>query len=214
MFIKSINIAKPTTIQFNEEDVLTGIFKQPLQGEIQITEFGILGDNIIDKTVHGGLDQAIYLYHMEDYIWWSEKLGRPLGPGSFGENLTVSGLADHDLVIGDRLLINDVELEISAPRTPCFKLAVRMGDNGFVKAFAKAQRSGAYARVIKAGTLNNGDAINLLPTTENYATVKEVFVEWHQKEHSLAILSKALASPLATVHKQKLQQWYNEAIKE
>lgn len=209
MQVISINAAQAKTIRFNEQDVETGIFKQPLQGDIRITRLGIPGDTIVDESVHGGPDQAIYFYQTEDYDWWSEQLGKALTPGTFGENITVTGLAGHALRIGDRLQINDVVLEISAPRTPCFKLASRMGDPGFVKAFAKAQRSGFYTRVINEGTIQQGAAINLQATQENYATIKEVFSEWHEKVPSKVVLEKALASPIATVHRQKLQEWYD-----
>lgn len=212
MQIMSVNVAQPTTIVFNGENVVTGIYKRPAMAEVQVTRLGIPGDTIVDSTVHGGPDQAIYLYHTEDYDWWSEQLGRPLEPGTFGENLTVSGLAGRSLVIGDRLMINDVELEISAPRTPCFKLATKMGDSQFVKTFAKAQRPGAYARVIREGMLKSGDTITLQPTTGDYASVKEVFVEWHEKDRSPDVLKKALASPLASVHRQRLQEWYDALV--
>ncbi|HVL02788.1 MAG TPA: MOSC domain-containing protein [Dongiaceae bacterium] len=212
MHVVSVNAAQPATIYFNGAEVVTGIYKQPLTGASQVTRLGIQGDTIADTTVHGGLDQAIYLYHAEDYDWWSAQLGRTLAPGTFGENLTVSGLADQSLIIGDRLIINDVELEISAPRVPCFKLATKMEDSGFVKAFAKAQRPGAYARVIREGVLKSGDSIALQPTAEDYASVKEVFVVCHQKERPLDVLRRALASPIAAVHRQQLQQWYDDLV--
>lgn len=209
MQLLSVNAAQPKTIQFNGEEISTGIYKEPLQGEVKVTALGLEGDTIVDTKVHGGLDQAVYLYLKEDYDWWAEQLDRALPPGTFGENLTVSGLGDHSFVIGDRLLINDIELEITAPRTPCYKLASKMGNSGFVKAFAKAQRPGAYARVIQEGTLKAGDAITLQPTTGNYVSIKEIFVMWHEKNRSLATMEKALASPIASVHKQQIQQWYN-----
>jgi MOSC domain-containing protein YiiM len=210
--ILSVNAANPVTIQLDGGPVITGIYKKPVIGKIQVTRFGIDGDNIVDMKVHGGLDQAVYLYHQEDYEWWSKQLNKTLTPGTFGENLTVSGLADISLVIGDRLKINNIELEITAPRTPCFKLAMRMGDSGFAKKFARAQRPGAYARVIQGGELTAGDAIAFRQTTEDFASVNEVFVEWHNKNKSLAVLKKALASPIATVHKQKLQEWYDALV--
>jgi len=213
MQIVSINAAQPATVEFNGDTVPTGIFKVPVQGKVPVTRYGIQGDTIVDQNVHGGLDQAIYLYHLEDYQWWSEQLGKPLTPGLFGENLTLSGLADITLVIGDRLTIGTVELEITAPRTPCFKLAARMGDSGFAKKFAQAQRPGAYARVIHEGELQVGDNITLWQTAEDFASVVEVFVEWHKKDRSVEVLKRALASPIAIVHREKLQQWHDESIK-
>lgn len=209
MHVLSVNAASPATIRFNDEDVETGIYKLPLDGQVSVTRLGISGDSIVDKSVHGGIDQAVYLYHAEDYEWWSQQLGKDLAPGTFGENITLTGMAEKPFVIGDRMIINNVELEISAPRTPCFKLATRMGDPGFVKAFAKAQRPGAYARVISEGVIETGSRVSLYRTSDDYASVQEVFVEWHEKVPSLAVLKKALASPIAAVHRRKLQEWHD-----
>lgn len=210
MYIVSINAAQPATIHFNGETVETGIFKKPQQGNVKITQFGVQGDAIVDKNVHGGLDQAVYLYQEEDYHWWSNELGKPLSPGLFGENITVAGLADVSLVIGDRLLINDVELEITAPRTPCYKLATRMEDSAFAKKFVRAQRPGAYARVLREGHISAGDTITLQQTKGDFASIAEVFELWHNKERSEAVIKKALASPVGIIHRTKLQAWLNQ----
>ena len=97
---------------------------------------------------HGGPDQAVYVYLSEDYDWWSKTLGRPIAPGTFGDNITISGLTSADLAIGDRLIAGDVVIEVTTPRIPCNTLAARMGDPGFVKAYRDAGRPGAYCRVI------------------------------------------------------------------
>jgi MOSC domain-containing protein YiiM len=212
MQIVSINVAQPVTIRFNGEDVLTGLFKKPVDGQVSITPMGLAGDAIIDKSVHGGLDQAVYLYHKEDYDWWSNELGRDIPYGTFGENLTLAGSDDIAWVIGDRLEVNGVVLEITAPRTPCFKLAVRMDDSGFMKKFANAVRPGAYARVIKEGSVAVGNSISVEKTTMDYATVKEIFELWHSNNKSTAILIKSLSSPIAPMHRAKIQGWYDQLM--
>ncbi|WP_341939066.1 MOSC domain-containing protein [Marinimicrobium sp. C2-29] len=214
MQIVSVNVAQPVTIDFDGRQSKTGIYKKPVDGKVQVTRLGVAGDTVVDEKVHGGFDQAVYLYHSEDYDWWSEQLGKTLAPGTFGENLTVTGLADRSLVIGDRLRINDIELEITAPRTPCFKLARRMDDPTFPKAFARAARPGAYARVLQEGCLQSGDEIHLEPTTGDFASVREVFVEWHKKDRSPEVLKKALGSPIGRVHKRKIQGWYDQMQQE
>lgn len=209
MHIHAINASKPVKINFNHEEVLTGIFKNPVGESAHITKLGVAGDTIADKTVHGGPDQAIYLYHQEDYDWWSHELGKPIASGTFGENLTLSGLDEIAWVIGDRLKIGDLILEITAPRTPCFKLAVRMGDNRFLKQFVQAARPGAYARVIAEGTVKVGDVVEIEKTAMDYASVKDVFIEWHRKDMSVSLVEKALNSPIASMHREKLQAWYD-----
>ena len=94
MIIESINCSKPVKINFKNKEVVTGIFKYPVKESVKVTPLGLVGDSIIDKQFHGGLDQAVYIYHAEDYEWWSTELGRTIGYGTFGENLTVSGLDD------------------------------------------------------------------------------------------------------------------------
>ena len=214
MELVSVNRSTPVTIRFNGTNVSTGIYKMPIQGAVNVTQFGLEGDAIVDKTVHGGLDQAIYLYHKEDYDWWSALLGRKIENGTFGENFTISGSDDISWIIGDRIRIAQVILEITAPRTPCFKLGVRMGDSRFVKQFADANRPGAYARVINNGTVSVGDQLEIDKTTKPYVAVKEIFAEWHSAKKSLDTLTKALDSPIATVHKAKIQNWYDELIKQ
>jgi MOSC domain-containing protein YiiM len=139
-------------------------------------------------------------------------LGKVLSPGIFGENLTLSSFGEAPLMIGDRLQINDVILEISAPRTPCFKLATRMGDPGFIKDFVQAARTGAYARVIKTGVITAGDDIVLTKTTEKYPSVSEIFKTCHSKNPDMNIVQKALTSPLGRYHKNIIQEIYDRNL--
>ncbi len=207
MHIQSINIAQQQLIEHNGNSIPTGIYKMPGVTKVSVSKLGLEGDHISDSTVHGGEDQAVYLYSIEDTQWWSEELGRELPPGTFGENFTTAGCDLRALKLGDRLIFNDLQLEISAPRTPCFKLAHKMGDNTFVKHFASATRPGAYARVVQEGTVSLGETFSLEKTDHNYSGVVEVFDLWHAKDKPELALKKALASPLATVHRQKLEGW-------
>lgn len=212
MRVISVNIANKEILQTPNGPVETGIVKKPTSTTVFVAELGIVGDAIVDASVHGGADQAVYLYSQEDYDWWCKKLDRDIPPGMFGENLTLSTFGESPLNIGDRLHINNVILEVSAPRTPCFKLATRMGDSGFIKEFVQAARCGAYARVIKAGELTCGDEVALIKTALEFPTVPEVFIECHSKEHSLDILKRALASPLGEYHREIVQRLYEKEV--
>ena len=209
--ILSINTAQPVQIPSAQGPVLTGIYKRPIEGLVEVTALGISNDTIADTEVHGGLDQAVYVYHSEDYEWWSQELDKTVPYGAFGENLTIFGLAQTNLIVGDRLRVGAVVFEITAPRIPCFKLGHCMGDQGFVKKFAQAGRSGFYLRVICAGKIRVGDEIEYQPTSEDYVSVKELFEEWYRKNKSKTLIAKALNSPLASVHKSRVQQWDAEA---
>ena len=148
MHILSINIGATRTIGNANVSGQTGIYKLPVAGPVQVTADGLADDAIVDTRNHGGPDQAVYVYGGADYAWWAAELGRELAPGTFGENLTISDLESAALAIGDRLHVSGVILEVTAPRIPCWKLAQRMGDPGFVKRFRAAERPGAYCRVI------------------------------------------------------------------
>jgi len=161
MHILCVNIgaAQPTTAKAG----LTGIFKQPQPGPVEIGPLGLKGDTIVDTRNHGGPDQAVYLYAQPDYDWWAKDLGRDMSPGLFGENLTIAGLESAKVLIGDRFEIGEVLLEATSPRIPCATFAARMGNPGWVKRFHKALRPGVYVRVLKTGSVRAGDPIRHLP---------------------------------------------------
>lgn len=207
MHIHSINIARTRQLSTPSGPKKTGIVKTPVAGTIRIHTLGVTGDYIADKKVHGGEDQAVYLYSAEDNLWWAEALGREIAPGTFGENLTLAGFDSRECRIGDRIHIGDLILEISAPRTPCSTLAARMGDSDFVRTFFQARRPGAYARVIAEGDVTAGDAAEWRRTAEDFARTLDVFIEWNKKDKSPAVLAQALNSPIAVVHKNKIRQW-------
>jgi MOSC domain-containing protein YiiM len=120
------------------------------------------GDDQADRSVHGGPDKAVYAYGAEDAEAWEAELGRVLGPGAFGENLTVRGLPVSEAVIGERWAVGSTLLEVAQPRLPCFKLGIRMGDPGFLKRFARSGRPGAYLRVLREGDIGAGDPIEVV----------------------------------------------------
>lgn len=139
----------------------TGIHKQPVDGAVFIGRLGLSGDHILDTENHGGPDQAVYIYTQPDYAFWSAKLGRVLEPGTFGENLLFSELESASVRIGQQFRVGGALLEITFARIPCVTLAERMGDLGFVRKFREVGRPGMYARVIREGEVQAGDAVCL-----------------------------------------------------
>jgi MOSC domain-containing protein YiiM len=162
MEVVSVNVATLRPLVVSGREVQTGIFKEPVEGPVAVGELGLDGDVQADRRVHGGQDQAVYAYAIEDVEWWESELDRGLGPGFFGENLTLRGVDVNGLSPGDRLTAGGVTLEATFPRQPCQKLATKVGDMKFVKRFAKAGRPGMYLRVVGPGELAAGDPVRLL----------------------------------------------------
>lgn len=194
----------------------TGIFKTPVAGPVAIHALGIGDDEVSDLSVHGGTDQAVYLYGQPDYAFWEAELGRRLAPGLFGENLTVSGLESQAVMIGDRFRIGDVLIEASAPRNPCNTFALVMDDRMWVRRFHAAQRPGVYARVLVPGTIAAGDAVALVPfagekvpvtaLTEDYKKPAPERMRWLLKAPIHKDLRAQYERALAALEAEQAQQ--------
>ena len=163
----------------------SGIDKRPVSGRVRVEPLGLVGDSILDTANHGGLSQAVYAYAGEDQEWWTRELGdeltRPITPGSFGENLTLSGVAVNDARAGERWAIGSVVLEVVHPRIPCSTFAGFMGLRGWVRRFALAERPGAYLRVVTPGSLGAGDAVEVSPGPTGVPTIREVFAAYYRR---------------------------------
>lgn len=175
MRVLSVNTGMPAELSHGGRTVLSGIVKSPVEGRVAVGPTGLAGDGQADLTVHGGTDMAVYAYPVEHYAHWEVALGRDdLVPGHFGENLTVSGLLEDELAIGDLLRSDDALFEVSQPRLPCFKLGMRMGDPGILKPFLRSGRVGFYLRVREPGTIGAGDALRRERAAEGSMTVRAV----------------------------------------
>jgi MOSC domain-containing protein YiiM len=157
---------------------------------------GLRGDAICDTENHGGVDQAVYIYGAPDYAWWSQELGRELMPGTFGENLTISGLESAQAWIGDRLTIGAVVLEVTSPRIPCVTLAARIGDPTFVKRYRRAERPGIYCRVLQEGEVQTGDPVIYTRYAGEAFPALEMFRDFYDPRLDEATLRRHLAAPV------------------
>src|SRR5512140_112235 len=175
MRVLSVNIGEKRTQPKGRGLETTGIYKLPTTASVEVGTLGLPGDVICDVKNHGGPDQAVYLYGAPDYAWWSEQLGRPMEPGTFGENLMLSDFESARCNVGDRLQIGKLVLELTAPRIPCSTLARRMGDAEFIKAYRAAERPGMYCRVIHEGSVRAGDEAVLMPYAGPTVSSLELF---------------------------------------
>ncbi len=172
----SLNTALPKAVATRNGPIQTSIFKAPAGRRLAVTPRHIEGDQQADLLNHGGVNKAVYAYPLEHYGLWSEELDRDdFVYGQFGENLTVRGLLEDEVGIGDVLRIGTTLLQVTQPRKPCFKLGIRMGDPHFVKRFLKSGRSGFYLRVAEPGELGAGDAIERIQAGASGVTVHEVW---------------------------------------
>jgi len=176
MKLISINVGVPREIVHQGRAVSTGIFKEPAAGPVFLHRLNLDGDRQADLRVHGGADKAAYLYPFEHYAFWTTETGRDdLVYGQFGENFTTTGLLEDDVDIGDVLQIGAARVQVSQPRSPCFKLGIRMGDDGFPARFAAANRTGFYLRVLEEGMVQTGDAIRRLERAADSMSVRDIF---------------------------------------
>ena len=146
---------------------MTGIYKDPVEGRVQVRRTNLDGDGQADLSVHGGPEKAVYAYPSEHYPPWREELGTDLPWSAFGENLTTEGLSE-DVRIGT------AEFTVTQPRMPCFKLAVKFDREDVVESFLESGRPGFYLAVTQEGELGAGDAMERIHEDENGVTVVDV----------------------------------------
>ena len=183
MKLLSVNVGQPRPNPWKEMK-LTGIDKRPVDGPVMVTRprakglgmVGLAGDRVYDVRNHGGPDQAVYAYAREDLDFWAAQLGRPLGNGVFGENLTTEGIDVNGALIGERWRIGpEVILEASGPRIPCGTFQGWLAQAGWIKRFTQAARPGSYFRVIEPGEISAGDAVEVVHRPEHDVSVAVCF---------------------------------------
>jgi MOSC domain-containing protein YiiM len=171
--ILAIHVGRPHELQFNGRSVLSAIYKEPVIGPVMVRCLNLDGDQQADLKVHGGPDKAVYCYPSEHYAVWSRELDRTLDFGFFGENLTLSGLREEALHIGDVLAAGEAMLQVSQPRLPCFKLGIKFGDQRFVARFLRSRRCGFYCRVLQEGTIESGQSIEVVQRAASHLTIAQ-----------------------------------------
>src|SRR5215470_8752585 len=149
--------------------------KTPVAGAVAIRELNLAGDQQADLTVHGGSDKAVYAYPAEHYEYWRKQLSDvSLLWGAFGENLTTEGRREDTLCIGDVLKVGSAVLQITQPRMPCYKLALRFNRDDMIKRFLESGRSGFYLSVIEEGYVAGGSQVEILARDPNGVTVSDI----------------------------------------
>lgn len=204
--VVSVNVGKAKPVA--SKGGMSGIFKEPVAGAVAVDAYGLANDAIIDTKHHGGLDQAIYAYCLSDYDWWTEQLGQRMEPGTFGENLTLSGIANADIAVGDRFACDALILEVTSPRIPCNTLAARMGDPGFVRKFYRANRAGFYCRVVQPGSIGQGASMRYVPFAGERVLMTELMETYPYDRLDIASVARYLATPVHRKLAARLNEMY------
>lgn len=193
--VASVNVGRPRTVTLGRRVVRTAIWKSPVAGPVRLRGVNLDGDDQADRSVHGGPDKAVYTYASEDLDWWTAALGRPVQPGTFGENLTTNGIDLAGAVIGEQWAVGSAVLEVTQPRIPCYKLGIRMDDPGFPRRFAQAARPGAYLRIVVPGRIAAGEPIRVLSRPDHGVTVGLIERAYHADRSLIPRLLEAPQLP-------------------
>jgi MOSC domain-containing protein YiiM len=191
----AISVGQPRTVDWRGKDVLTSIFKEPVEGKLHLAKLNLDGDKQADLTVHGGETKAVYVYPAEHYDFWRAEvpeLELSAGAwGAFGENFTTRGLHEDEVHIGDRFRVGSAEVQVTEPRMPCAKLAVRFQRKDMTKRFLKSGRTGFYFRVLQEGEVQAGDTIEFLGRVEPSVPVSTITRLYTREIQDEALLRQA-----------------------
>lgn len=190
--VVSVNVAVVRTDAWTRvKSGRSGIDKRPVEGPVLLDVSGVAGDTICDVAHHGGPDQAVYAYSLDDLAFWSAELGQRFEPGGVGENLTLSGVDCSTAVVGERWQVGAAVLRVRAPRIPCRVFAGFRGVADLVKRFVAAGRPGSYLSVERAAAVQAGDPVRVLDRPSHGVTVADLMAALTGDRGRLAVIATA-----------------------
>jgi MOSC domain-containing protein YiiM len=194
MKILSVNVGLPRQVVSGGKSVTTGIYKSSVHRRVKVGKLNIEGDSQADLSVHGGPNKAVYGYPSEHYDHWrGEFPGLEMPWGMFGENLTLEGLLEDDVHLGDRFRMGTAVLMVSQPRLPCYKLGIKFGRGDMPELFLSSRRTGFYFAVAEEGELSEGDAIEPIHREANGISIAELLRLYYDPENQdIHLLERAL----------------------
>jgi len=195
MIITSLNIGMPKRESFHGKDFLTGMCKKPVAGPLLLTKLGFDGDGVGDRKHHGGEDKAVCVYSLDHYAYWGSVLGIEMPGAAFGENLSVVGMREEAVCIGEIYAIGTAVVQVSQPRQPCGTLAARYGRSDFVKLVAESGRTGFYFRVLTEGQVRAGDTLTLMERDPRCVSITFANNIFHHDRTNRDGIEKVLAVP-------------------
>ena len=211
MQIISTNIAKPTTFMWHGKEHTTGIYKKPVDTSIFLGKEDVKGDEVSDRKVHGGEFKACYLFSADHYPYWKN-----LYPnlewtyGMLGENLTIEGLNEKELHIGDIYKVGNALVQITQPREPCYKFAMKFDSNDVLQQFIAHGYPGTYIRILEEGTVTTGDRFQLVEKAEHPISIHQFFKLLYAKKKDQAVLKQIVNNEALPLRKRvKLAAYIN-----
>lgn len=196
MKVISTNIGESRLVEWRGQQVATGIYKYPVDEPIFLGWEDVQNDQVVDRRYHGGKDKACYLYSSDCYDFWKSKYPEADWHwGMFGENLTVEGLNESEILIGDIYRIGKAVVQVSQPRQPCFKLGIRFGNQQAVDDFWHLPYPGVYVRVIESGNVSVGDELILLERNPVSLLLVQVFSVFRLDRENRELMQKAIDEP-------------------
>src|ERR1700691_3612575 len=173
--VVSVNVGLPRDVEWQGKLVHTGIWKKPVTGRVMARRLNLDGDGQGDLAGHGGENRAVMVYQLASYRYWQQQLQRQdFEYGQFGENLTVDGLADDEVCIGDRYRIGGALFEVTQPRVTCYRVGIRMNNPQMPALLVSHKRPGFYCRVLEEGEIGAGDEIVKVAEGAERVTVQEI----------------------------------------
>jgi MOSC domain-containing protein YiiM len=207
MKLISLNVGQPRIVNTPRGQVLTSIFKEPVEGPRKVVQHNVEGDRQADLTVHGGPKKAVYAYAFEHYSYWSDALpDHELPCGVFGENLTVEGMLESEIHIGDAVEVGSARLRVTQPRMPCAKLSIRFNRPDMVRLFWKSARSGVYFAVEQAGVICAGDDVRIVERNALKVSVADVISLYTGESVQPELFERFMAAPIGGSWKEGIRE--------
>ena len=176
MHLQAINVSKPKLRRFKFKFYRSAFLKHRVDGPVALTKDNLAGDKQADLMNHGGNDKAVYGFSTDHHEYWKQQLGiEHIDYGKFGENLSISGLDEAELSIGDKIQINDCILEVSQTRIPCYKISFEFQDVSMLNKFIAYANTGVYFRVIQTGTMTANSPVEIIYKHPANITVRDLF---------------------------------------
>tara|TARA_R110000796_G_scaffold104102_1_gene213822 strand:+ start:208106 stop:208765 length:660 start_codon:yes stop_codon:yes gene_type:complete len=204
MKVISTNLGKPTTFTWNGKEEQTGIFKYPTKKPLYLGETDVENDTVIDRKHHAGINKACYLYSADQYEYW-KKIYPNLdwNWGMFGENLTIKGLDESKIRIGDIYKLGSALVQITQPREPCYKLGIRFDNQKIIKQFVEHNYPGTYIRILESGNVVTGDELLLVKQSKNALTINRYYEFLFSKEKDAETINLILENEAVPEYKKE-----------